>query len=177
MPVLDVGWYEEVAFHAAHLGSAWTRGQGVKRPLRRQVAAKSHRHNRMEGGEKMSLVHIPATPWCPTRPSANELVPWLLLARPMASQRAGSMATAASRMLLHWPTPRPSTGRLLLDRAVICRTRQARSALQRAARRGLAVVDAQDRDGAPHATSTGKRCAPGADTRRSRRRSQNACAF
>ena len=63
------------------------------------------------------------------------------------------------------PRPRPSTGRLLLHRAVMCRTRRAGSALQWAARPGL-VVDVH-RDGAPRAPSTGKRRPPGADSRRS----------
>ena len=71
-----------------------------------------------------------------------------------------------------WPTPRPGTGRLLLHRAALRRTRRAGSALQRAARPGL-VVDLH-RDGAPRAPSLGKRRPNGADSRRSRRHSQRS---
>jgi hypothetical protein len=96
-------------------------------------------------------VHIPAILRCSTPPSANELVPRVLLARPAGAamwvpqlllpRPAASQQLAPWVLLLPgcscWPTPRPSTGRLLLHRAVMRRTHRAGSALQRAARPGL----------------------------------------
>jgi hypothetical protein len=108
-----------------------------------------------------ALVHIPATLRCPTPPSANELVLRVLLARPAGAAMwvpqlllpwpRASQQLALWVMLLRecsWPTPRPSTGRLLLHRAVMCMTRRAGSALRHAARPWHVVVDVH-RDGAP----------------------------